>query len=209
MSTPVDAARLLYSKGTSSLHCIHTYILFPFTSQSFIFYCCSSTIPYCPCTCRSLLQRVDDIKPGNRSQYSTFLLPQQSLFLFSCIFDSSPSDTLQHFTQTDTHSSAGRLLTLPTKQHDHHPQVNPQQLTSTCLLFAPSALSPRRCAPYSLQHPLLSLLLPLLLLLVRHLLPSGWRPLSARAQSGATTTTRSSATSRTTAPRATDPPTTP
>jgi hypothetical protein len=34
-------------------------------------------------------------------------------FLF-CTFDSSPSDTLQHLTQTDTHSSAGRLLTLPT-----------------------------------------------------------------------------------------------
>ena len=111
---------------------------------------------------------------------------------------------------TNRHSFKRRPLTNITNQQlDHHPQVNPQDLTSTCLLSAPSALSPRRCAPCLLRLPLLSLQLPPLLYLVRHLHPTGWRPLSARARSGATTTTRFSATSRTTAPRATDLATTP
>jgi hypothetical protein len=67
---------------------------------------------YCPCACHSLLQRVDDINLGNRSQHAPSSLPKHSLSLF-CIFDSSPSDTLRHFAQIDTPSSAGRLLTLP------------------------------------------------------------------------------------------------
>jgi hypothetical protein len=66
----------------------------------------------CPCTCHSLLQRVDDINLGNRSQHAPSSLPKHplSLFLaFSILHLPTPCDT----SQIDTPSSAGRLLTLP------------------------------------------------------------------------------------------------
>lgn len=110
MSTPAHATSVLYSKVTASPSNCTAFFLSPFTSQSFIFYCCSSTIPYCPCASRSLLLPVVNFNPGNRGQHSTFLFPKQSL---SCLC-TSRSFTLRHITQTDTHSSAGRLLTLPT-----------------------------------------------------------------------------------------------
>jgi hypothetical protein len=194
-------------KVTISLHCMHTYSSPSQANPSFsivarrqyhivrapvALYCCLSTT--------SSRETAVNTAP---SSYQHKLLFSFLHFRFF---------TFRHLATLDTnrHSFKRRPLTdITNRQLDHRPQVNPQQLTSTCLLFAPSALSPRRCAPYSLQLPLLSLLLPLLLLLVRHLHPSGWRPSSARAQSGVTTTTRSSATSRTTVPRATDPPTTP
>jgi len=102
----------LIHKVTISLHCMHTYSSPSQANPSFsivarrqyhivrapvALYCCLSTTS----------SRETAVNTASSSHQ------HKSLFLF-CTFDSSPSDTLQHFTQTDTHSSAGRLLTLPT-----------------------------------------------------------------------------------------------
>lgn len=81
---------------------------------------------YCPCTCHSLLQRVDDINLGNRSQHAPSCLPRQplSLFLHFRFF------TFRHFAtlHKNRHSFKRRPLTdITNPQHDHHPQVNPHQ----------------------------------------------------------------------------------
>jgi hypothetical protein len=96
----------LFISHCITLHCTALH-LSPFTSQSFILYCCSSTIPYCPCASRSLLLRVDD----------------KTITFLSLHFRSF---TLQHFTtpHTNRHSFKRRPLTdITNQQLDHHPKV--------------------------------------------------------------------------------------
>jgi hypothetical protein len=102
---------LFISRYIPSLHTVHTVPLHKSILHFLLSFVDNTTIVRAPAT---LYCSVPTTSIWATAVNTHLPLYQNIHFLFFCIFDSSPPDTLRHFTKIDTPSSAGRLLTLPT-----------------------------------------------------------------------------------------------